>query len=176
MKPRAGKYSSNAIKVSQAVWAVPGGKCGKYLAKSMPFLLDAWGSRGNSCRAGDASGTRSGLNSERGAVSAATIDRIYGNKVQGCPPRSLQDSTVTTVALHHPDPIAGDEVEAAPGFFEVDTLAHCAPSLKGEFLRSLYMTDMFTGWVHAHSAGSSTHILKRHAVEMIPFEIRDGFG
>ena len=32
---------------------------------------------------------------------------------------------------------AGDEVEAEPGFFEVDTVAHCGPTLKGEFARSV---------------------------------------
>lgn len=28
---------------------------------------------------------------------------------------------------------AGDEIEAEPGFFEVGTVAHCGPVLKGEF-------------------------------------------
>ncbi|VXB89124.1 hypothetical protein CITRIK5_70163 [Citricoccus sp. K5] len=37
---------------------------------------------------------------------------------------------------------AGDEVEAEPGFFEADTAAHCGPCLKGEFVRSVNLTDM----------------------------------
>lgn len=37
---------------------------------------------------------------------------------------------------------AGDEVEVEPGFFEVDTVAHCEPTLKGEFIRSVNYTDM----------------------------------
>jgi hypothetical protein len=36
---------------------------------------------------------------------------------------------------------ARDEVEAVPGFFEVDTVARCRPVLKGEFARTLNLTD-----------------------------------
>ncbi len=45
---------------------------------------------------------------------------------------------------------AGDEVETEPDFFEVDevdTVAHCGPTLKGEFCRTVNFTDMHTGWV-----------------------------
>ena len=39
---------------------------------------------------------------------------------------------------------AGDEVEADPGFLEADTVAHCGPTLKGEFARTVNLTDMIT--------------------------------
>src|SRR5271166_5504962 len=34
-KPRASKYSYDALKVLQRVWAASGGQCGKYLGASM---------------------------------------------------------------------------------------------------------------------------------------------
>ncbi len=37
---------------------------------------------------------------------------------------------------------AGDEVEGVPGFFEGDTGSHCEPVLKGEFSRTLNLTDI----------------------------------
>jgi hypothetical protein len=40
-KQRALKYSYDAIKVLQRVWATTGGQCGKYLAVSMRTQLDA---------------------------------------------------------------------------------------------------------------------------------------
>ena len=40
-KPRAGKFSYDAVKVLQRVWAASGGQCGKYLAVSMRTQLDA---------------------------------------------------------------------------------------------------------------------------------------
>ena len=39
-KRRAGKYSYDALKVLQRVWAASGGQCGKYLAVSMRTQLD----------------------------------------------------------------------------------------------------------------------------------------
>ncbi|NJC58139.1 hypothetical protein [Brevibacterium marinum] len=39
-KPRARKYSYDAVKVLQRVWAISGGQCGKYLHATMRILLD----------------------------------------------------------------------------------------------------------------------------------------
>src|SRR5699024_59089 len=39
-KPRARKFSYDALKVLQMVWAASGGQCGKYLASSMRIQLD----------------------------------------------------------------------------------------------------------------------------------------
>jgi hypothetical protein len=39
-KPRANRYSYDALKVLQRVWAASGGQCGKYLAASMRLQLD----------------------------------------------------------------------------------------------------------------------------------------
>ncbi|WP_411733927.1 hypothetical protein [Paeniglutamicibacter sp.] len=37
-------------------------------------------------------------------------------------------------------------MERERGFFEIGTVAHCGHSLKGEFLYSITLTDVFTGW------------------------------
>jgi hypothetical protein len=173
-KPRAGKYSYDAVKVLQRVWAASGGQCGKYLAESMPVLLEALETHGELApgrqRFSDT------VRSELLAMSAATIDRYLGatksrNALHGLSTTTPSPLLRSTIQIRK----AGDEVEAVPGFFEVDTVAHCGPSLKGEFVRSLNMTDMFTGWVHTHSIRNNAHIHIRHAVdtavEMIPFEV-----
>ena len=36
--------------------------------------------------------------------------------------------------------------EAIPGFLEADTVAHCGTSLMGDFVWSLTMTDICSGW------------------------------
>ena len=38
---RSPRYSYDALKVLQRVWAASGGQCGKYLAESMSTLLDS---------------------------------------------------------------------------------------------------------------------------------------
>ena len=70
---------------------------------------------------------------------------------------------------------AGDEVEAEPGFFEGDTVAHCGPTLKGEFARTVNLTDVYIGWVFTRTVRNNahTHILGAltAAVTEIPFEV-----
>ena len=39
-----------------------------------------------------------------------------------------------------------DEAPDAPGVIEADTVAHCGPTLIGEFARTLTMTDLAIGW------------------------------
>jgi len=39
-----------------------------------------------------------------------------------------------------------DEAPDAPGVIEADTVAHCGPTLIGEFARTLTMTDVVIGW------------------------------
>ncbi|MGB8384089.1 MAG: hypothetical protein WCG47_23065, partial [Dermatophilaceae bacterium] len=70
---------------------------------------------------------------------------------------------------------AGDEVEAEPGFFEGDTVAHCGPTLKGEFARTVNLTDVHTGWVFTRSVRNNAHIhilgALKTGVEQVPFEV-----
>lgn len=70
---------------------------------------------------------------------------------------------------------AGDELEVEPGFFEVDTVAHCEPNAKGEFARTLTMTDVVTGWVQLQVLRNNArvHMLAGldRAVEAIPYAI-----
>ncbi|WP_244963308.1 hypothetical protein [Actinomyces trachealis] len=97
----------------------------------MPLLLDLPEAAGELV---DGQGRHSqAVRRELEQMSAATIDR--------CPaPARAKDqlrakSTTKTGPLLR-SPIrtrkAGDEVERSPGFFEVDTVAHCGPLLKGE--------------------------------------------
>ena len=70
---------------------------------------------------------------------------------------------------------AGDEVEAEPGFFEGDTVAHCGPTLKGEFARTLNLTCVHTGWVFTRTMRNNAHVhvlaALKAGVEQVPFDV-----
>lgn len=173
-KTRARKYSYQALKILQRVWAFSGGQCGKYLAESMPLLLAGLEAHGEltdgEARFDDA------VKVELLSMSAATIDRYLAPARRKTLLRGLSTTTPSPL-LRSSITIrkAGDEIEAIPGFFEVDTVAHCGPTVKGEFVRTLNLTDMHTGWVHTVSIRNNAHIHIRHAVdhalEAIPFEV-----
>ena len=173
-KPRTLKYSYDALKVLQRVWAASGGQCGKYLAASMALQLDGLERHGELEFGRDRYSPKA--REELLAISAASIDRYLKT--------AKAKNQISGVSTTKPSPLlrnsikvrrAGDEVEAEPGFFEGDTVAHCGPTLKGEFARTLNLTDVHTGWAWTRTVRNNahTHILAalKAALHEIPYEV-----
>jgi len=173
-KQRASKYSYDTVKVLQRVWAASGGQCGKYLVASMRIQLDGLERHGELVDGVDRYSPA--VRAELLAMSAASIDRYLK-------PAKATDQ-IRGVSTTKPSPLlrssikirrAGDEVEAEPGFFEGDTVAHCGPTLKGEFARTLNLTDVHTGWVFTRSVRNNAHIhilgALKAGVDEVPFEV-----
>lgn len=137
-------------------------------------LLDALQQHGELKEGGR--GYDAGMRAELLAMSPATIDRyLAAAKARGAlkgisatKPGTLLRNSITVRK-------AGDEVEAEPGFFEADTVAHCGPTLKGEFARTVNLTDVVTGWdfTTAIRNNARVHMLGalERAVSTIPFEV-----
>ena len=120
--------------------------CGKYfvvmLPQWLPLLLEA----------GDLDHpfvTPEAIDEVR-RTSAATVDRYLA------PARAafeLRGRSATRPGLLLRNSItirkAGDELEDVPGMLECDTVAHCGPTLQGEFARTLTMNEM-RGDRHEH--------------------------
>lgn len=163
----------DALKLLARVWAVSGGECRKYLAASMRPLLDALERHGELVT-GKGRYSRA-VRAELLGMSAATIDRYLA------PARAdqLRGKTATKPSplLRNSTKIrrAGDEVEGDPEFFECDTVAHCGPTLKGEFARTVNLTDMRSGWVFTHAMRNNAHVHVLAALDAamtaIPFEM-----
>jgi hypothetical protein len=82
------------------------------------------------------------------AISPRTLDRVmrpvrkrHGTRGKcGTRPGSL---------LRHQIPIKTEHADVTqPGVMEADTVAHCGNSLDGDFVWSLTLTDVFSGWTH----------------------------
>lgn len=173
-KPRAPKYSYDALRVLQMVWAASGGQCGKYLVVSMGLQLAGLERHGELVDGADRYSDL--VRRELLSMSAATIDRYLKG--------ARATDQIRGVSTTKPSPLlrssikvrkAGDEVEAEPGFFEGDTVAHCGPTLKGEFARTLNLTDVHTGWVFTRSVRNNAHVhilgaLKAGVAE-VPFAV-----
>jgi transposase InsO family protein len=173
-RQRNPKYSYDALKVLQKVWAASGGQCGRYLAASMALQLAALERHGELVDGRDRYSAR--VRAELLEMSSATIDRYLR-------PAKARDQ-VKGKSTTKPSPLlrsaikirkATDEVETSPGFFEGDTVAHCGPTLKGEFARTVNLTDMHIGWVFTRTVRNNahTHILEalKAGVHEIPYEV-----
>lgn len=62
---------------------------------------------------------------------------------------------------------AGDELDGLPGNVEADTVAHCGPSARGEFCRTLTVVDIATGWTENASCRNNAFVNFSKAEETI---------
>lgn len=144
LRPRS--FSDDARALLEHVWALMGMPCGKYLVVMRDLWLPLL------TAAGDLNKPFATEQALAELTSAATVDRylkpargrmrIKGISTTKPSPLLRNSITIRTCA---------DEAPDAPGVIEADTVAHCGPTLIGEFARTLTMTDLVTGWTENHS-------------------------
>jgi len=111
------------------------------------------------------------------SMSSATIDRRLREFREG---RIKGLSTTQSSFVKSKIPIKlldGDVKE--PGFMESDTVAHCGNSLSGEFVNTLTVTDLYSGWTENRAVLTKTseQIIKQlqNIENRLPFKMQ-GFA
>jgi hypothetical protein len=85
------------------------------------------------------------------SISAATIDRLLAPTRAKARPRG-RCATKPGSLLRNQIPIRTHNWDISqPGFMEADTVAHCGNSLAGDFIWSLTLTDIHTGWTECRA-------------------------
>jgi len=82
-------------------------------------------------------------------VSAATIDRLLGPIREKARSSKRRRRRSTKPSTQVPVRTFADWDTHAPGFLEIDFVAHCGGSMAGEIINSLVTTDVFSGWTEA---------------------------
>ena len=125
-KPRSPKFSYDAVKVLQRVWAASGGQCGRYLAASMATQLDGLQRHGELVFGVDrySESVCAGLL----AMSSASIDRYLAptkanDQIRGVSTTKPSPPLRSAITIRK----AGDEVETEPGFSRATPLRIAAP-------------------------------------------------
>lgn len=109
-------------------------------------------------------------------VSAATVGRILTRIRQDQPRLSRRSSRAHKVRRDIPmRRIPWDEKE--PGHFEVDLVHHCGVSASGEFVHTLQMIDVTTGWSECRAVLGRSYLVMKHAfgccLARLPFAVRE---
>lgn len=79
------------------------------------------------------------------SISPATIDRLLASvRSHACHHKKRKRATRMNKVI--PIRTFADWKEPAPGFLEIDFVAHCGPSMQGTHLWSLVATDVCSGW------------------------------
>lgn len=166
-------YSDDARALLEHVWKLMGCPCGKYLVVMVELWVPALAHAGDLDRPFVTAQSMVELRS----MSAATIDRYLvparrAMRLRGMTTTRVSPLLRNSIALSK----AGDALPNAPGVIEADTVAHCGVTLKGEFARTLTMTDLASGWSEYRSVrnNASRWIVAAvgHLQGAFPFELR----
>ena len=165
-KPRPRKYSYDALVVLQEVWRLAGQPSGKYLVVVMDDTLERLVRFRELGKVADRA-TPQVLDEVR-AMSAATIDRYLKPHKDSAYPNALSATTPSHI-LRSSVPVrtSMDDPITTAGFLELDTVAHCGHTLKGEFLRTLTATDPVTGWTMLRTIRNNAFIHIHGGLEWI---------
>lgn len=82
------------------------------------------------------------------SVSAATIDRLLA-PVRGTVGRRRKRRRAKKMSKQVAVRTFADWDEPAPGYLEIDFVAHCGGAMSGAFIHSLVATDVCSGWTEA---------------------------
>lgn len=131
---RKNTYSEKAITHLKKLWLLMDQLCSKNLVAALPAWLKHYS------EADDV------IKQEIIRMSPSTIDRrlsSYKAEVG----RRERTGTRPGSLLRHVIPIRSHNYNInEPGFAEADTVAHCGDSMSGEFIWSLTLTDIYSGW------------------------------
>jgi hypothetical protein len=125
------------LKPLKDIWLATDQMCGKRLKEALPLWLLHYDKHFDALE--------SSVYKQLVSMSAATIDRMlkpvksrYSKGLSGTKPGSLLKTQI---------PINTDQWDIKKvGFMEADTVAHCGTTLIGDFVWSLTLTDIASGW------------------------------
>ena len=165
---RKPKYAGpQLLEALRRIWLASDQLCGKRLKVALPLWLphyeDEYGALPEQARSGLLT------------ASASTLDRLlkpvrveHPKGLGGTKPGSLLKKQIS-IRCEHWD-------ITQPGFVEADTVAHCGNSLSGDFVWSLTMTDILTGWTECRATwnkGALGVITQIKAIEAaLPFPLK----
>lgn len=110
-------------------------------------------------------------------ISSATIGRLLKTETT----RGRMRGTSTTRPARNlnklvPIRVYFDWDERQPGFFEIDTVASCGMSAEGQYISTLTLTDVYSGWTENRALLNRAQRWVREAVEdvrgRLPFEMK----
>jgi len=133
-------YGDETVKALKELWIYMDLACGKRLHEGIGDMLDAL-IRFGEVRYDDE------LVSQLKTMSAATMDRLLKKDKEALRLKGISTTKPGTL-LRRDIPIRlGQEWDdAVPGFVEVDLVAHCGWTTAGEYINTLNVTDICTGW------------------------------
>jgi hypothetical protein len=138
---RPKKYKSMVASELKYLWEITDHLCSKRLQPFLPELLNVLKRSGGHIISHE-------VEADLRALSPSTMDRLLRTCHQkGGRSRFSTTRPGTLLKTSIPIRTFADWTENSPGFFEIDTVAHCGDSVEGFYLNTLSAVDVATGWI-----------------------------
>jgi len=142
-RQRGPTYSAAAFRVIERIWEAAGYPWSQRLKALLPLWLP-WARN-------QMPELTEELEQEVLRVSPRQLDRRLQKKKQALKRRMYGRTKPGTLLKHH-IPLKTDSWDVTePGFTEIDLVSHSGECASGEFLYSLNVTDIYTGWVETRA-------------------------
>ena len=133
-------YSDRTRTALEKVWALMDFACGRRLAAGMEDMLDAL------LRFGEIDFDKQTLLDLR-KISPATIDRLLKHQKSSMNLKGRSTTKPGTLLKRDiPVRLGTQWDDAVPGYVEIDLVAHCGQTTAGEYINTLDVTDICSGW------------------------------
>lgn len=127
------RYDDDVLVHLRTLWELTGRLCGKNFKVAIPLWLNK-----------SKEHVPEAIKKKMLTISAATIDRMLA------PYRRVKSKGISTTRaslLKHKIPVRTLDAKAlCPGIVNADTVAHCGDNASGDFMNSLTVVDLFSGW------------------------------
>ena len=159
LRRRGASYSASAVRVVERIWKAAGYPWSERLKALLPLWLP-WAHK-------HIGGLTPEVEDEVLRISARQIDRRLKDKKRSLK-RRLYGRTKPGTLLKHHIPIKTDCWDVTqPGHAEIDLVSHSGPCASGEFVHSLNLTDIQTGWVETRAVLGKSEVRVTGALDEI---------
>jgi len=134
--------SAELLQVLQRLWEYTGHACSRLLKVSISIWLPFYEARHGALPAD--------VQMKLEKISPATIDRIL-KPVRGAKRRGRSGTKPGTLLKQQIPIRSGCWDVTRPGYLEADSVAHCGESLAGDFVWSVNLTDILSGWTETRA-------------------------
>jgi hypothetical protein len=159
-------YDEAVRQTLTVLWEAADRVCGKRLKALIPVLLDAMERHGHL-------DLDPAVKTKVLQVSAATIDRVLAearSHIDG--QRKRRKGVGSAIRRSIPVRTFSDWRDPPPGFFEIDTVEHCGGvKNQGEFVHTLRLTDIASGWTECVAMPGTSQMLVIEAFEKVAADL-----
>ena len=166
VRERSRLYDEAVRLALTVLWEAGDRVCGKRLKALIPKLVDAMERHGHL----DLDPV---IKARLLQISAATIDRMLSNaRLQIDGQRKRRKGVGSAIRRSIPVRTFADWRDPPPGFFEIDMVEHCGGSkTDGEFVHTLTLTDIASGWTECVSMRRRNQMLVIEAFDQVAADL-----